>query len=157
MKKKTDQKILTLIIVLALVALSIVVGSIVYEEEMKKNKNAVESIATPIIENKDTNIKETPEKEENLPQEQVPTKVEYVGEEEKEAEQENATNQAQSKDEKAIELAKKEWEKKWGEDNSATFNIGRKDENKYYVSVNKYATAVKWYEVDTDKWIISEY
>ena len=49
MKKKTEQKILTMIIVLALVALSIVVGSIVYEEEMKKNKNAVESIATPII------------------------------------------------------------------------------------------------------------
>lgn len=153
MKKKTEQKILTIIIVLALVALAVLVSSIVYEEEMRKNKQAVESTATPIIENKDTNVEEIPEKEENLPQEQEPAKEEYVGEEEKEAEQENVASQAQSKDEKAIELAKKEW----GEDNSVTFNIEEKDGNKYYVAVKKDATAIKWYEVDTDKWTISEY
>ena len=141
MKRKTEQKILTIIIVLALVALAVLVSSIVYEEEIRKNKNAVESTAMPTIENKDTNVEETPEKEE------------YVGEEEKEAEQENVASQAQSKDEKAIELAKKEW----GEDNSVTFNIEEKDGDKYYVAVKKDATTIKWYEVDTDKWTISEY
>lgn len=151
MKKKTEQKILTIIIVLALVALAVLVSSIVYEEEMRKNKKAVESTATPIIENKDTDVEETTEKEENLPQE--PAKEEYVGEEEKEAEQENVANQAQSKDEKAIELAKKEW----GKDNSVTFNIEEKDGDKYYVAVKKDATAIKWYEVDTTNWSISEY
>ena len=153
MKRKTEQKILTIIIVLALVALAVLVSSIVYEEEIRKNKNAVESTAIPTIENKDTNVEETPEKEENLPQEQEPTKEEYVGEEEKEAEQENVASQVQSKDEKAIELAKKEW----GEDNSVTFNIEEKDGDKYYVAVKKDATTIKWYEVDTDKWTISEY
>ena len=52
-----------------------------------------------------------------------------------------------------IELAKKEW----GEDNSVTFNIEEKDGDKYYVAVKKDATTIKWYEVDTDKWTISEY
>lgn len=153
MKRKTEQKILTIIIVLALVALAVLVSSIVYEEEIRKNKNAVESTTMPTIENKDTNVEETPEKEENLPQKQESTKEEYVGEEEKEAEQENVASQAQSKDEKAIELAKKEW----GEDNSVTFNIEEKDGDKYYVAVKKDATTIKWYEVDTDKWTISEY
>ena len=134
-------------------ALTVVVGSIVYEEKMKKNKKAVESTTTPIIENKDTNVEETTEKEESLPQEQGTVKEEYVGEEEKEAEQENVVSQAQSKDEKAIELAKEEW----GEDDSVTFNIEEKDGDKYYVAVKKDATAIKWYEVDTDKWTISEY
>ena len=152
MKKKTEQKILTMIIVLALITLAVLVSSIVYEEEMRKNKQAVESTATPIIKNKDINMEETPEKE-DVPQEQEAAKEEYVGEEEKEAEQENVASQAQSKDEKAVELAKKEW----GEDNSVTFNIEEKDGNKYYVAVKKDATAIKWYEVDTDKWTISEY
>ncbi len=153
MKKKTEQKILTMIIVLALVALAIVIGSIVYEEEMRKNKNAVETTAKPTIENKETNIEETTEKEDNLSQEQEPAKEEYVGEEEKEAEQENVANQAQSKDEKAIELAKKEW----GEDGSVTFNIEEKDGDKYYVAVKKDAVVIKWYEVNTTNWSISEY
>ena len=153
MKKKTEQKILTMIIVLALVALAIVIGSIVYEEEVRKNKNAVETTAKPTIENKETNIEETTEKEDNLSQEQEPAKEEYVGEEEKEAEQENVANQAQSKDEKAIELAKKEW----GEDESVTFNIEEKDGDKYYVAVKKDAVVIKWYEVNTTNWSISEY
>ena len=36
-------------------------------------------------------------------------------------------------------------------------NIEEKDGDKYYVAVKKDATAIKWYEVDTDKWTISEY
>ena len=58
MKRKTEQKILTIIIVLALVALAVLVSSIVYEEEIRKNKNAVESTAMPTIENKDTNVED---------------------------------------------------------------------------------------------------
>ena len=107
----------------------------------------------PTIENKATDVGETPEKEENLSQEKETEKEEYVGEEEKVAEQENVASQTQSKDEKAIELAKKEW----GDDDSVTFNIEEKDGDKYYVAVKKDATAIKWYEVDTDKWTVSEY
>ena len=59
----------------------------------------------------------------------------------------------QNKDEKAIELAKKEW----GEDDTVTFNIEKKNGAKYYIAVKKDAMVVEWYEVDTESWKISEY
>ena len=78
----------------------------------------------------------------------------YIGEEEQESNNDEQTQVTENKDEKAIELAKKEY----GEDDtSVTYSIERKDGNKYYVAVKSDATVVMWYEVDTDTWEISEY
>ncbi len=98
-----------------------------------------------------------PQEEEKKPeteQEKVPEKEEnnYVGEEEKESNNEKDTSK--SNEEKAIELAKKEWGEK---DNSVTYSIERKEENKYYIAVKKNATVQLWYEVDTQNWTIKEY
>ena len=74
-----------------------------------------------------------------------------MGEEEQEPQKEEPTTQ--SKDEKAIDLAKKEW----GEDDSVKFSIEEKKGSKYYVAVKRDATVISWYEVDTETWKISEY
>ena len=120
MKRKKEQNILTVIIILAILALVILIGSIIYENEIEDD------------------IKEQ-------------EKEEYVGEEEQETQKEDAT--IQNNDEKAIDLAKKEW----GEDDTVTFNVEEKNGTKYYVAVKQDATVIAWYEVDTENWKISEY
>ena len=147
MKKKKEQNILTLIIVLAIIALAIIIGSIIYEEQIEENKEAVESIAIPAIEEKQETIE--PVESENIIQEEETE--EYVGEEEQETQKEERTTQ--NKDEKAIDLVKKEW----GEDDTVTFNVEEKNGSKYYVAVKKDATVISWYEVDTENWEINEY
>ena len=147
MKKKTEQNILTVIIILAIMALAVLIGSIIYEEKIKENKEAVESIAKPAIEEKKEVIE--PVENENIIQQEEPE--EYVGEEEQETQKEETTTQ--SKDEKAVDLAKKEW----GEDETVTFNVEEKNGTKYYVAVKKDATVIAWYEVDTENWKIIEY
>ena len=54
---------------------------------------------------------------------------------------------------RAIELAKKEW----GNDDSVSFSIEEKKDNKIYVAVKNDATVIQWYEVNTNDWTISEY
>ena len=147
MKKKKEQNILTLIIVLAIIALAIIIGSIIYEEQIGENKEAVESIAIPAIEEKQETIE--PVESENIIKEEETE--EYVGEEEQETQKEETTTQ--NKDEKAIDLVKKEW----GEDDTVTFNVEEKNGSKYYVAVKKDATVISWYEVDTENWEINEY
>lgn len=131
---------------MAIIALAILIGSIIYEEKIEANKEAVESIATPAIEEKEEIIE--PVESEDIIQEEP---EEYVGEEEQETQKEEITTQ--SKDEKAIDLAKKEW----GEDDTVTFNVEEKNGTKYYVAVKKDAIVISWYEVDTETWEISEY
>ena len=147
MKKKKEQNILTLIIVLAIIALAIIIGSIIYEEQIGENKEAVESIAIPAIEEKQETIE--PVESENIIQEEETE--EYVGEEEQETQKEETTTK--NKDEKAIDLVKKEW----GEYDTVTFNVEEKNGSKYYVAVKKDATVISWYEVDTENWEINEY
>ena len=147
MKKKKEQNILTLIIVLAIIALAIIIGSIIYEEQIGENKEAVESIAIPAIEEKQETIE--PVESENIIKEEETE--EYVGEEEQETQKEETI--PQNKDEKAIDLVKKEW----GEDDTVTFNVEKKNGSKYYVAVKKDATVISWYEVDTENWEINEY
>ena len=78
----------------------------------------------------------------------------YVGEEEKESQNDQAQNETQTKEEKAIELAKKEWGEK---DTSVTYTIEQKEGNVYYISVKRGTEVQVWYQVDTDKWTISQY
>lgn len=144
MEKK--QHILTAIIIVALLALAVLVVSIIYDEKIKENKKAVETISVPQVQEE----KVEPEPQvENTPQESQ--QEEYVGEEEKETQKEE--QKVENKDEKAIELAKKEW----GEDDTVTFSVDEKKDSKYYVAVKQDATVIQWYEVDTNNWTISEY
>ena len=131
MKKKKEQKILTLIIILAIIALAVLIWSIIYDAEIKRNKIAVESIKIPEVKAKKEVVEPVEEEKEDFKEEII----------------------IQNKDEKAIELAKKEW----GEDDTVTFNIEKKNGAKYYIAVKKDAMVVEWYEVDTESWKISEY
>ena len=70
-----------------------------------------------------------------------------IGKEETNSEKEE--DSSQNKEEKAINLVKKEW----GSDNdSVYFNIANKNGNKYTISVNSSETteAIAWYDVDLD-------
>ena len=70
-----------------------------------------------------------------------------IGKEETNSEKEE--DSSQNKEEKAINLVKKEW----GSDNdSVYFNIANKKGNKYTISVNSSETteAIAWYDVDLD-------
>lgn len=151
-KMKKEQNILTLFIILAIIALLVIIGSIVYEYKIEKNKETIESISIPRVETKKEDIVENENQEQEQVKEPEPKKEEYVGEEEQETEKEEVVT-TQSKDEKVIELAKKEW----GEDNTVTFNIEEKKGTKYYVAVKRDAIVVAWYEVDTENWKINEY
>ena len=150
---KKQQHILTLIIVLAVIGIAVVIASIIYDEKIRDNKKAVETISVPQIDNIE---KEEPAKEEEKPEVSINTESDYVGEEEKESQEQVEEEQKESKqtdDEKAIELAKKEW----GNDDSVSFSIEEKKDNKIYVAVKNDATVIQWYEVNTNDWTISEY
>ena len=47
---KKQQHILTLIIVLAVIGIAVVIASIIYDEKIKDNKKAVETISAPQVE-----------------------------------------------------------------------------------------------------------
>ena len=150
---KKQQHILTLIIVLAVIGIAVVIASIIYDEKIRDNKKAVETISVPQIDNIE---KEEPAKEEEKPEVSTITESDYVGEEEKESQEQVEEEQKESKqtdDEKAIELAKKEC----GNDDSVSFSIEEKKDNKIYVAVKNDATVIQWYEVNTNDWTISEY
>lgn len=151
---KKQQHILTLIIVLAVIGIAVLIGSIIYDEKIKDNKKAVETISAPQVEvAKKDEVEEPAKEEQNSAKE---NEKEYVGEEEKESQEQVKEEQKESKqtdDEKAIELAKKEW----GEDDSVSFSIEEKKDTKIYVAVKQDATVIQWYEVNTKDWTISEY
>lgn len=149
MDTRKKQNILTVIIVIALIGLAVILTSMFYDEKTKaeKTSSAVSNEVTPPKEEKENNTVKDPVEEVKENTEENT----YVGEEEKESEQEEEPKQ--SNDEKAIELAKKEW----GNDHDATFSIDEKKGNKYYVAVKKDGNTVEWYEVDTETWKISVY
>ena len=151
---KNQQHILTLIIVLAVIGIAVLVCSIIYDEKIKDNKKAVETISQPENEEKIEEILPIDEEDNTVDTEE--SQDDYVGEEEKESQEQVKEEQKESKqtdDEKAIELAKKEW----GDDDSVSFSIEEKKDTKIYVAVKSDATVIQWYEVNTSDWTISEY
>ena len=79
-----------------------------------------------------------------------------MGEEEKESQEQVKEEQKESKqtdDEKAIELAKKEW----GEDDTVSFSVENKEDTKIYVSVNQNGAVIQWYVINTSDWTIKKY
>ena len=152
MKKQKKQNLLTAIIIILVIALAMLVGSMVYEEMINISKQESKQ-PDPTTENENDVILENEENpvEADKPVEEPSEEEEFVGEEEQKEETEDSTK---SKDEKAIDLAKK----KWGHDDAVIFSIVDKNGSKYRVAVTSQIAGVGWwYEVDTETWQISEF
>ena len=137
---KKQQNILTIIIILSVLALAVLIGSIIYDENVKNNKKAVETIEVPQVAEKEETLPTIEEDDSNSPAEKE--QEEYIGEEEKEVEETIQKEEIpkQSDEEKAIELAKKEW----GEDDTVIFSIDEKKDKKYYIAVKHDAVVIQW-------------
>lgn len=147
MKKQKKQSLLSTLIVILVIALIMMIGSIVYEEKININKQQAQDT---IQQNEKDDTEAETSNEDELEDEEPVEEQEYVGEEENSTEEDSTL----SKDEKAINLVKKEW----GDDDSVTFSIVDKSGSKYRVSVISESTAVlQWYEVDTETWEVSEF
>ena len=165
MKKQKKQNLLTAIIIILVMVLAMLVGSIVYEEMINMNKQQTQNTLNPTInkdeendsqedipveEDDETQLENENEVEQEEEIETTDKEQEYVGEEETNSQEETTEN----KDDKAIQLVKKEW----GEDKTVTFSIEKKNGTKYRVAVRDNSTTVlAWYEVDTETWEVSEY
>lgn len=144
------QKILNIIIILSVVALSGIIGWIIYDPKTNFKKEAENNntlIKNEVCAEEKDEVKEQPGEEINTEN----AEEQYVGEEETSSEKEE--NVSKSKEEKAIDLAKKEW----GDDDSVSFNIEEKKGNVFYVAVKSDASVISWYEVNTETWEISEF
>ena len=147
MSKNKSQKVLNIIIVLLVIALIAMIGLVIYDSKNSNSEeNKVDISKTEINQNQNNQVIEEEIKEEENNNE------EYVGEEEKES-QEEATTEL-SNDEKALQLAKKEWGE---DDNTVTYSIEEKKDNIYYIAVKSNATTISWYQVNTETWEISEF
>lgn len=159
METREKQNLLTMIIIVAVLAIALIVGFIIYPEIKENNKtnNTQNSQSTKKSESTNTtstNTSSTTETTTNTSSTNATssTSTEYVGKEEEN--DGKAENTSLTKEERAIELAKKEW----GEnDTNVTYNVEQKEDNTYYVAVRINDQVQKWYEVDTEKWTIQEY
>ena len=128
------------------------------ESTTQKISNQTESVQKTEKTTNNTNETQETETTQTTQNTEIPqteeTNSTYVGEEEKESQNDQAQNETQTKEEKAIELAKKEWGEK---DTSVTYTIEQKEGNVYYISVKRGTEVQVWYKVDTDKWTISQY
>ena len=164
METREKQNLLTMIIIVAFLAIALIVGFIIYPEIKENNKiNTISnSQSTKKTESTNTTLTKTDSTSTTANTSHTNTENTktdstnngYVGEEEKENNNGDVENVIQTKEEKAIELTKKEW----GEnDSNVTYNVEQKEDNIYYVAVRLNDQVQKWYEVDTEKWTIQEY
>lgn len=166
METREKQNLLTMIIIVAVLAIALIVGFIIYPEIRENNKsNSLNSQSTKQTENTNittnstqttstTNTETTNTESTNTESTNTASTNGYVGEEEKEIDASQTNSTSQTKEEKAIELAKKEW----GEnDSNVTYNVEQKEGNVYYIAVRLNDQVQKWYEVNTEKWTIQEY
>ncbi len=160
MEEQKKQNLLTAVIIILVIALAIMITSIVYEEKVNMSKKPVQNVSAPVIEDDKTDADKNgdsssvQENENKQPTEKEDknnnsTQTGEVGEEENKTPE----NTEKSKEEKAIELVKKQW----GNDDSVTFSIEQKNGTKYYVAVKSETKPTMWYEVDTESWKVSEY
>ena len=128
MEKQKKQNLLTAIIIILVIALIMMLGSIVYEEKINMSKQPIKDTSAPA---------QNEEDKDNI-----------------EENEDELLETTQSNDEKAIDLVKKEW----GNDDTVTFSIEKKDGAKYRIAVrNSSTTVLQWYEVDIETWQVSEY
>ena len=146
------QKILNVIIIIAVIALIGIAISVGYEQTINTLKQEEQDKISTNTSKKDNNILNNTEEEEDITTgEEAEPEEEVIGKEEENSSQEE--NKEKSKDDKTIDLAKKTW----GNDDSVSFSIEEKKGNIYYVAVKSNATVISWYEVNTETWEISEF
>ena len=149
MSKKNNN---TIIIIVLIIALAIVAGLIIKNKPEAKEVisnttlNTTSNTTNKINEEKNNTTKN--DVVENTVQNTIDNSFEGREEKESQTEIEEISN-----DEKAINLAKKEW----GEDNSVTFSVEKTNGNFYYVAVKNNATVLCWYKVDLDTQKVTEY
>ncbi len=146
---KKTQNLLTGIIIVAVIALIGIIVWITYNQIINSQKE--ENTTNTITTNETNTTNNTVVKENEEESTPVESNDDYIGIEEEESA--NEENTEKTTDERAIELAKETW----GEDDSVTFSIERKDGNVYYIAVSSNATTISWYQVNIDTWEISEY
>lgn len=161
METREKQNLLTMIIIVAFLAIALIVGFIIYPEIKENNKNNIQNShsitkteSTNTISTKTSSITQniTNANTETTETTKTNSTNGYIGREE--MDNEKTESIAQTKEERAIGLARKEW----GEnDTSVTYNVEQKEENIYYVAVRLNDQVQKWYEIDTEKWTIKEY
>ena len=160
MSTREKQTILNIVIIISVLAIIVILAYIIYPEVVKNQTQEssnylTENTTKPTTENitqstETTQISESTEQTQNTETTQT-TNEDSIGSEEKDSQEDDETK---TKEEKAIELAKKEW----GEtDTDVEYNIEQKDGNIYYISVKKGTVVQVWYEVDTENWTISQY
>lgn len=164
METREKQNLLTMIIIVAFLAIALIVGFIIYPEIKENNKKNIQNShsitkteSTNIISTKTSSITQNitnanTETTETTKTTKTDSTNGYIGREE--MDNEKTESIAQTKEERAIDLARKEW----GEnDKNVTYNVEQKEENIYYVAVRLNDQVQKWYEIDTEKWTIKEY
>lgn len=161
METREKQNLLTMIIIVAFLAIALIVGFIIYPEIKENNKNNIQNShsitkteSTNTISTKTSSITQniTNANTETTETTKTDSTNGYIGREE--MDNEKTESIAQTKEERAIDLARKEW----GEnDKNVTYNVEQKEENIYYVAVRLNDQVQKWYEIDTEKWTIKEY
>ncbi len=164
METREKQNLLTMIIIVAFLAIALIVGFIIYPEIKENNKKNIQNShsitkteSTNTISTKTSSITQNitnanTETTETTKTTKTDSTNGYIGREE--MDNEKTESIAQTKEERAIDLARKEW----GEnDKNVTYNVEQKEENIYYVAVRLNDQVQKWYEIDTEKWTIKEY
>ena len=161
METREKQNLLTMIIIVAFLAIVLIVGFIIYPEIKENNKKNIQNShsitkteSTNTISTKTSSITQniTNANTETTKTTKTDSTNGYIGREE--MDNEKTESIAQTKEERAIDLARKEW----GEnDANVTYNVEQKEENIYYVAVRLNDQVQKWYEVNTEKWTIKEY
>lgn len=154
METREKQNLLTMIIIVAFLAIVLIVGFIIYPEIKETKKIEAKNTQSTSIKNTESTKKTEETKTSSTEIKNTEETSGYVGKEEKEDNTDEKESEPQTKEEKAIELAKKEW----GEnDTNVTYNVEQKEGNIYYVAVRANDQVQKWYEIDTGKWTIREY
>ena len=148
---------LTLIIIVSLLAIASIIGFIIVPEikEQNNSENVAENqdnksnnTGENVSKKDDTsdNKDEKDEPDTNTSDNENTNNNDSVGKEEQNSET-TSSNNSQTKEEKAVELAKNKWGKN---DETVSFNIEQKDGKLYYVAVRKDTQVMQWYEVNTE-------
>lgn len=164
METREKQRLLTLIIIVSLLAIASIIGFIIVpeikeqnnrenvtENQDNKSNNTGEDVSKADDTNDNKDVKDEPDI--NTSDNENTNNNDSVGKEEQNSET-TSSNNPQTKEEKAVELAKNKWGKN---DETVSFNIEQKDGKLYYVAVRKDTQVMQWYEVNTETWEIKEY
>ncbi len=169
MKKRTKNTIIIVAIILIIFAIIFVVYQKFQAEPMNANttgENILEDANTG-LENMLNDILNEVDEEENSEDNSIEETEESEKTTTNNSENKNQANDKKqteddnrmtSKESKAIELVKKQWEEEWGDTDDVSFNVSVQSDGKYGVTVYDTTTtkSIQFYIVDVDTGIIKE-